>query len=148
MVIRRGSGFLFLLAVALLAAGYVAGSRLGYVERLQARFFSRFQRPVKLSAGDFPAGVAAPVGELASVPLRSTLIGFTPRGSSAALLLATGGVRSANLDPKERSAEGLLKSAYSMDARAVVFAREEDLRRALSAGAENGGAGRVAVRVD
>jgi ABC-type nitrate/sulfonate/bicarbonate transport system substrate-binding protein len=57
-------------------------------------------------------------------------------------------VRSANLDPKERSAEGLLKSAYSMDARAVVFAREEDLRRALSAGAENGGVDLAAVSVD
>ncbi len=148
MVIRRGSGFLFLLAVGLLAAGYLAGSRLGYLERLQALLFPRFQRPVRLSPGDFPAGVAAPVGELASVPLRSTLIGFTPRGSSAALLLATGGVRSANLDPKERIAEGLLKSAYSMDARAVVFARDEDLRKALASGAENGGVDLAAISVD
>src|SRR5215813_879738 len=139
MVIRRGSGFLFLLAVALLAAGYVAGSRLGYVERLQARFFPRSLRPVKLSAGDFPAGVAAPVGELASVPLRSTLIGFTPRGSSAALLVATGGIYPSQPDQRERATVGLLKVAYSLDARAIVFAREEDLRKALAFGAESGG---------
>src|SRR5712692_2857960 len=148
MAIRRGSGFLFLLALALLTAGYVAGSRLGVIERLPARFFPRFQRALKLSTGDFPAGVAAPVGELASVPLRTTLIGFTPRGSSAALLLATGGVRSADLDPPQRSAEGILKAAYAMNARAVVFAREGDLRKALAAGAENGGVDLAAISVD
>lgn len=147
MVIRRGSGFVFLLAVALLGATLAAGARLGYVERLQSRFFPRL-RSVKLSAGDFPAGVAAPVGELASVPLRTTLIGFTPRGSSAALLLATGGVRAGEPDVRERSPQGTLKSAYAMDAKAVVFAREEDLRRALAAGAENGGVDLAAISVD
>ena len=148
MIVRRGSGFIFLFAIGLLAAAYVVGSRLGYVDRLQARFFPRLPRGARLSSGDFPAGVAAPVGELASVPLRPTLIGFTPRGSSAAILLATGGVRSAALDSRERVAEGLLKVAYSMDAKAAVFAREEELRKALAFGAETGGVDMAAMSVD
>jgi ABC-type nitrate/sulfonate/bicarbonate transport system substrate-binding protein len=147
MVIRRGSGFLFLLAIAVAIAGYLAGSRLGYVEQIQSRFFARLRKP-RLTPGDFPAGVAAPVGELATVPLRPTLIGFTPGGSSAAILLATGGVRSAELDSKERVAEGLLKTAYAMEVKAVVFAREQELRRALSLGAENGGVDLAAISVD
>jgi ABC-type nitrate/sulfonate/bicarbonate transport system substrate-binding protein len=148
IVVRRGSGFIFLLAAALFAAAYVVGLRLGYVDRLQARFFPRLQHGARLSSGDFPAGVAAPVGELASVPLRPTLIGFTPRGSSAALLLATGGIRSTDLDPRARLAQGLLKLAYSMEARSVVFAREDDLRKALAFGAENGGVDMAAISVD
>jgi ABC-type nitrate/sulfonate/bicarbonate transport system substrate-binding protein len=148
VIVRRGSGFIFLFAVGLLAATYVAAARLGYVDRLQARYFPRLQRGARLSSGDFPAGVSAPVGELASVPLRPTLIGFTPRGSSAALLLATGGVRAADPGPRERAPEGLLKVAYSTEARAVVFAREEDLRKALAFGAENGGVDMAALNVD
>ena len=73
MIVRRGSGFIFLIGAGLLAAAYLAGSRLGYVDRLQARYFPRLQRGARLSAGDFPAGVAAPVGELASIPLRPTM---------------------------------------------------------------------------
>ncbi len=148
MIVRRGSGFVFLLVLGLLAAAYVIGSRFGYVERLQARYFPRLQRGARLSAGDFPAGVAAPVGELASIPLRPTLIGFTPRGSSAALLLATGGGRSADPEQKERASGGLLKLAYSMEAKAIVFAREEELRKALAFGAENGGVDMAALSVD
>ena len=41
------------------------------------RFFPVTQEVVRLSPGDFPAGVAAPVADVASVPLRPTLIGFT-----------------------------------------------------------------------
>ncbi len=148
MIVRRGSGFAFLLGVGLLAAAYVVGSRFGYIERIQARFFPRLQRGVRLSAGDFPAGVAAPVGELASIPLRPTVIGFTPRGSSAALLLATGGIYPGQPDQRERATGGLLKVAYSLDARAIVFAREEDLRKALAFGAENGGVDMAALSVD
>ena len=37
-----------------------------------------------------PAGVSAPVGDYAAVPLRPTYICFTPRGSLAALLPPTG----------------------------------------------------------
>src|SRR5580692_6276448 len=118
------------------AAGYAAASHYGYVERLTTRL--RGRQPVRLSPGDFPAGVAAPVGEIASVPLRPTLIGFTPRGTSAALLLATGGAaplaQATSGEPK-----GLFKASYALDARAAVFTKEEDLRKALAFGAESGG---------
>lgn len=133
-----------LLAAA--AAGWVAASRLGYLDRLQARLFPQTLPSVRLSPGDFPAGVAAPVADLVSVPLRPTLIGFTPRGSSAALLVATGGATT--LDAAGAPQEGLLKTAYALDARAIVYAREEDLRRALSFGAEAGGVDMAAVSVD
>jgi len=148
VIVRRGSGFAFLLGVGLLVAGYFVASRFGYIERIQARFFPRLQRGARLSAGDFPAGVAAPVGELASIPLRPTLIGFTPRGSSAALLLATGGIYPSPPDQRERATGGLLKVAYSLDTRAIVFAREEELRKALAFGAENGGVDMAALNVD
>jgi len=65
-----------------------------------------------------------------------------------ALLLATGGVRSSALDAKEHFFEGLLKSGYAMDAKAVVFGREEELRQALAAGAESGGVDVAALSVD
>lgn len=146
MIVRRGSGFAFLLGVGLLGAAYLVGSRFGYLDRLQARYLPRLQRGARLSAGDFPAGVAAPVGELASIPLRPTIIGFTPRGSSAALLLATGGTHSTQSEPRDRA--GMLKLAYSLDARAIAFAREEDLRTALAFGAENGGVDMAALSVD
>lgn len=158
-----------LVGLGLLGAAVVVASRVGYLDRLSARLLPREQR-VRLSAGDFPAGVAAPVGELASVPLRPTLIGFTPRGSSASLLLATGGAQAAaHPGPADASSgesaaahggggagsgaaagsgEGILKASYALDARAVVFAREDDLRRALSLGAENGGVDMAAISVD
>ncbi|MFZ5470620.1 MAG: ABC transporter substrate-binding protein [Myxococcota bacterium] len=123
------------------AAAYVAASRLGYLDRLLARVMGAPLASQRLSAGDFPAGVAAPVGEIASVPLRPVRIGFSPRGSSAALLLATGG---AGAEPRG----GLFKTAYALDAQAVVFAKEEELRGALMAGAENGGVDMAAVSVD
>ncbi|HZI11396.1 MAG TPA: hypothetical protein VE153_13510, partial [Myxococcus sp.] len=76
---------------------------------------------MRLSPGDFPAGVAAPVADLASVPLRPTLIGFTARGSAAALLLATGGASTLdNPGAPPGAAQGVLKTAYAMDGRAVV----------------------------
>jgi ABC-type nitrate/sulfonate/bicarbonate transport system substrate-binding protein len=142
---RRSSGAVFFVLLLLAGAGYVVASRLGYVDKYVDRFQTRFlgRTPVasRLSPGDFPAGVAAPVGDLASVPLRPTLVGFTPRGSSAALLLATGGA-----GPEH--GEGLFKSGYALDAQAIVFAREEDLRRALASGAEAGGVDLAAISVD
>jgi hypothetical protein len=75
------------------------------------------------------------------VPLRPTLIGFTPRGGAAALLLSTGGV---GAEPRG----GLLRSGYSLDARAVVFPREADLRKALADGAERGGVDMAELSVD
>ncbi len=103
----------------------------------------RLEKTGTLSPGDFPAGVTAPGGDIASVPLRPTLVGFTPRGSAASLLLATGGVgRGAG------EAAGCSATSYSLDARAVVFARAGDLRKALQDGAERGGVDMAALTVD
>ena len=148
MALQRRWGFLLLIGLAIAGASYWVALRLGYVEKWQARYFPRPWSSTRISTGDFPAGVSAPVGEFPSIPLRPTLIGFTPRGSSAALLLATGGVRSSSLDAREHLSQGILKSAYAMDAKAVVFAREEDLRKALAFGADNGGVDLAAVSVD
>lgn len=150
MKLVRGPGLLLLVMLCVLAAAYVAASRLGVLDRLQERLFPAAREAVRLSPGDFPAGVSAPVGELASVPLRPTLIGFTPRGSSAALLLAAGGAtpQEAAVQPGVVGSGGLLKQAYALESRAVVFAREEDLRRALAVGGDNGGVDLAAVSVD
>ncbi len=89
---------------------------------------------------------------IAAVPLRPTLIGFTPRGSSAALLLATGGALSPDeshkLSPEKPAPGGLLKTGYALDAAAVVFPREEDVRQALALGGDNGGVDLAAISVD
>jgi ABC-type nitrate/sulfonate/bicarbonate transport system substrate-binding protein len=145
VALQRGPGVWLFALACLGVAGYLGADRFGYVDRLKARI--RGKAPVRLSPGDFPAGVAAPVGEIASVPLRPTLIGFTPRGSSAALLLATGGAAplaaASSGEPK-----GLFKAAYALDARAAVFTKEEDLRKALAFGAENGGVDLAEMSVD
>ncbi len=142
----RKTGVAALVLLLLLVAGWFAASRLGYLETLQQRLQVRPPPSLRLSAGDFPAGVSAPVGELASLPLRPTRIGFTPRGSSAALLVATGGA----LLPEEpdRPGDGLLKSAYAFDARAIVYLSEEDVRLALARGGEAGGVDMAAISVD
>jgi ABC-type nitrate/sulfonate/bicarbonate transport system substrate-binding protein len=149
MAVRRGPGLYPFLVLCALGAVYLLASRQGYLDRLQARFFPAAKEAVRLSPGDFPAGVAAPVADLASVPLRPTLIGFTARGSAAALLLATGGASTLdNPVAPPGAAQGVLKTAYAMDARAVVFASEEELRQALAVGAEHGGVDMAAISVD
>jgi ABC-type nitrate/sulfonate/bicarbonate transport system substrate-binding protein len=149
MKLHRGPGLFLFIALCLLGAGYVLASRAGYLDRLQARFFPAAREAVRLSPGDFPAGVAAPVADVASVPLRPTLIGFTPRGSASALLLAAGGATTLdNPGPPPGVAQGLLKTGYALDARAVLFAREEELRQALAIGGENGGVDMAAISVD
>jgi len=149
MKLHRGPGLFLFLALCLGGVGYTLASRLGYLDRLQRRFFPAAQEAIRLSPGDFPAGVAAPVADVASVPLRPVLIGFTPRGSASALLLATGG--SVTLDAPAAppgAAQGVLKTAYALEARAVLFAREEELRQALAVGAEHGGVDMAALSVD
>src|SRR4051812_26523833 len=86
LTLQRGPGVWLFAVLCLAIAGYFAASRLGLADRWLGSVLPREQR-VTLSAGDFPAGVAAPVAGVASVPLRPTRIGFSPRGSSAALLL-------------------------------------------------------------
>ena len=149
MAWRRPNGlWLFLVFVALVLA-YTGASSLGLLDRATARLFPKSRQRVSLSSGDFPAGVSAPVGDIASVPLRPTLIGFTPRGSAASLLVAAGGVTSANPSARsDRPPEGLFKTAYALEARAVVFAKEDELRRALVLGSEKGGVDMAALSVD
>ena len=67
---RRGGLWLFVSA-CLLTGAYFGASRLGLLDRLQARFFPR---KLKLSSGDFPAGVVAPIGG-AAIPLRPVRVG-------------------------------------------------------------------------
>jgi ABC-type nitrate/sulfonate/bicarbonate transport system substrate-binding protein len=141
MAWRRKTGLYLFLALLLGALGWLLASRLGLLDRATARLFPVLQRKGTLSPGDFPAGVTAPGGDIASVPLRPTLIGFTPRGGAAALLLATGGV---GAEPRG----GLLRTGYALDARAVVFPREADLRKALADGAERGGVDMAELSVD
>jgi hypothetical protein len=148
MQLSRGPGLSIFAVLVALGAAWVVSSRLGYLDRLQARLFPKTVAPVRLSPGDFPAGVSAPVGDIATVPLRPTLIGFTPRGSSSALLLAAGGATSPDSPAPADRAPGLFRTAYALDAQAVVHRREGDLRAALAAGAENGGVDMAFVTVD
>jgi ABC-type nitrate/sulfonate/bicarbonate transport system substrate-binding protein len=138
---RRKGGLYLFLALVLLVSGWAVASATGWLERIQVRVFPSLRQRAALTPGDFPAGVTAPGDEVASIPLRPTVIGFVPRGSAAALLLATGGT-GADARP------GLLKTAYAIDARAAPFLREEDLRAALAAGGERGGVDLAAVTVD
>ncbi|MBU8899308.1 hypothetical protein DRW03_04725 [Corallococcus sp. H22C18031201] len=149
MKLHRGPGLFLFLSLCVLGAAYALASRAGYLDRLQARFFPSVRETVRLSPGDFPAGVAAPVADVASVPLRPVLVGFTPRGSAAALLVATGGATTLDSPaPPSGAAQGVLKTAYALDARAVLFAREEELRQAFAIGAENGGVDMATLSVD
>src|SRR5215470_6463824 len=143
MAWRRKTGLYLFLLLLVVAGGWLAASWLGLLDRVSRRLFPQLEKTVALSPGDFPAGVTAPGGDIASVPLRPTLVGFTPRGSAAPLLLATGGVGEGQGKPA-----GLLRSSYSLDARAVVFARAVELRKALQDGAERGGVDMAALTVD
>jgi len=104
----------------LVVGGWAAASASGGLERLKDRLFPGLRPRTSLSPGDFPAGVMAPGEDVASLPLRPTVIGFIPRGSAAALLLAAGGA-----GPDARP--GVLRTAYALDVRAVPFLREEEL---------------------
>lgn len=117
-----------------LAAGAVVANRLGYVERLRDRLQGRAPR---LAVGDFPAGVMAPVDDVVKVPTRPVLVGFVPRGSVAPLLFAAG----------DADRVGLFRAAYAIDVKMVAFEREDELRKALVAGGENGGVDLVALPV-
>lgn len=147
MRVKRGPGLLPFIGLCVLGLAWLVAWRLGYTERLQARLLAGRQQ-VRISPGDFPAGVSAPVSDVAAVPLRPTLLGFSPRGSAASLLLAAGGATTPESPVAATAAPGLLKTAYALEARAVLFAREEELQRALSVGAERGGVDMALLTVD
>ena len=138
---RRKAGLVLFLALALVVAGWAAASASGGLERLKDRLFPALRPRTALTPGDFPAGVTAPGEDVASLPLRPAVIGFVPRGSAAALLLATGGTGA-------EARPGILKAAYALDARAVPFLRDDELRAALAAGGDRGGVDLAALPVD
>ena len=144
---RRGGLWLFVSA-CLLTGAYFGASRLGILDGLQARFFPK---KLRLTSGDFPAGVAAPLGDIASIPLRPVRVGFVPRGSSAGLVLAAGGAVFAGGsegEPAGPPPEGLLKSAYGLDGRAVAYTRDDELMAALRRGGDEGGVDLAVMTVD
>ncbi len=126
----------FVIALLFLAtaAGAVAASQYGYVGRLRERIWGR---PARLSAGDFPAGVAAPDDDVAAIPLRATMIGTVARGSIAPLLWATG----------DADRVGLFRAGYALDVKMQLFDNEDDLRAAFVKGGDNGGVDLVAISV-
>ena len=141
MTLRPGPGISWFLAACVLGAGAWVAVRSGQWDAL----FAPARRPeARVTAGDFPAGVSAPLGGYASLPDRPVRVGFTPRGSSAALLLSTGGV---GATPAQRKS-ALLGASYALDAEAVAFSREEDLRQALLSGGDAGGVDMAAMGVD
>ena len=98
---RRGGLWLFVSA-CLLTGAYFGASRLGLLDRLQARFFPR---KLKLSSGDFPAGVVAPIGG-AAIPLRPVRVGFVPRGVARVLDVGCGdGLFASRLKEREPGTE-------------------------------------------
>lgn len=138
---RRTGGLYLFVALLLVVAGWAAASATGGLERLKDRLFPSLRPRMTLSSGDFPAGVTAPGEDVASLPLRPTVIGFVPRGSAAGLLLAAG-----STGPEARP--GILKTGYALDVRAVPFLREEELVAALAAGGDRGGVDLAALPVD
>jgi len=117
--------------LVLAAAGSVWAWSAGYVDRVRDRIWGH---PPRLSAGDFPAGVSAPLDDVASVPLRSTLVGFVARGSVSGLIWAA-------------SDGQTFKGSYALDVTAVPFEKEDELRRALMKGGDNGGVDLAAMSV-
>jgi ABC-type nitrate/sulfonate/bicarbonate transport system substrate-binding protein len=134
--VRRLLGLALLVLVA---GGAVWAAEAGHVERLRRRLWGR---PVRLSAGDFPPGVSAPVDDVASVPLRPVRLGFVPRGATAALAAA------GHLQGREGSAEAtLFHTAFAIDVELVPFVSHDEVRRALVQGAEAGGVDLAALTV-
>lgn len=117
-----------------IGAASVLGVRLGYADKLRERLQGR---AVRLASGDFPAGVTAPVDDVASIPTRAVLIGVVPRGTVAPLVWGAG----------DDEHSGLFRSAYAIDVKVVRFESEDALRRALVKGADNGGVDLAALSV-
>ncbi len=131
---KRYGRWLLVLSLAVLAVASVAASRLGYVDRARDRLYGRAPR---LSPGDFPAGVMAPIDDVVRIPTRALIIGVVPRGSTSALLWAAG----------DAERVGLFRAGYAIDVKVQRFEREEELRKALIRGGENGGVDLAAMSV-
>lgn len=131
---KRIGRWLLVVFLVLLAAASVAASRYGLVDRARDRLYGRAPR---LSPGDFPAGVMAPIDDVVRIPTRPMVIGLVPRGSSASLVWAAG----------DSERVGLFRAGYAIDVKVQRFDREEDLRKALIRGGENGGVDLAALSV-
>ncbi len=112
----------------------MAASRYGWVTRARDRLYPRAPR---LSPGDFPAGVMAPIDDVVRIPTRTIIIGMVPRGSAAAVLWAAG----------DSERVGLFRAGYAIDVKVQRFDREDELRKALIRGGENGGVDLAALPV-
>lgn len=126
--------WLLVVSLVLAAVGSVAARQLGWVDRARDRLYGRAPR---LSPGDFPAGVMAPVDDVVRIPTRALVIGVVPRGSSSSVLWAAG----------DAERVGLFRAAYAIDVKVERFEREDDLRKALVRGGENGGVDLAALPV-
>ncbi len=131
---KRQGRWLLVVFLAALAVASVAASRLGYIDRARDRLYGRAPR---LSPGDFPAGVMAPIDDVVRIPTRALIIGVVPRGSTSALLWAAG----------DAERVGLFRAGYAIDVKVQRFEREEELRKALIRGGENGGVDLAAMPV-
>lgn len=127
MAQRRTGRLWASLVVLALSAGVIVAARAGYLERVRQRI--QPPPPPRLSAGDFPAGVSAPLDDLASLPDRPTVIGVVPRGSVAGVVWAGAG------EPGKR----FYRTGFAIDVDVKLYEQEEALRQALMTGAENGG---------
>lgn len=108
----------------------MVAARLGWVERARDRLWGKSPH---LSAGDFPAGVSAPVDAVASLPTRPTLVGVVPSAGAAPLLWA--------------GSKGVFSKAYAMEVHTQPFASEAALRSALLKGGDAGGVDFAALSV-
>ena len=131
---RRRRRWLLAFFCVVLALGSVAASHYGWVTRARERLYGRAPR---LSPGDFPAGVMAPIDDVVRIPTRAMIIGVVPRGSSASLLWAAG----------DAERVGLFRAGYAIDVKVQRFEREDELRKALIRGGENGGVDLAALSV-
>ena len=97
------------------------------------------RRP-RLSSGDFPAGAAAPVGDLAALLNRPVRLTALPRGSTVVPLVALGGVGLRKDSPLSR--------AYGIEGELTLSQDEGHLAQALVLGGEHAGADAAIVTVD
>ncbi len=131
---KRIGRWLLVVFLVVLAVLSVAASKYGFVDRARDRLYGRAPR---LSPGDFPAGVMAPIDDVVRIPTRPMVIGLVPRGSSSSLVWAAG----------DSERVGLFRAGYAIDVKVERFDREEELRKALIRGGENGGVDLAALSV-
>ncbi|HCF59482.1 MAG TPA: hypothetical protein DFS52_15995, partial [Myxococcales bacterium] len=132
-------GKILFVAMGLAILAYTADRYLAHGRLLRAVSGEPAVR-VELSLLDFPAGAAAAVGDLASVPSRPVRVAAGPRGSTATLLLASGG-------PGFRK-EALASRSFGVDLELTLLQEEGALLEALRRGGDNGGADAIVLSVD